>query len=184
MTLLALLLACAPKAPEAVAAAPSVDPTPAAPVSAAPVTAPPLTAPLESRSGSTVTGSVVLEDAGGGTVRVTIRLAGATPGDHAVHVHANGDCSAPDAASAGPHFNPSNHAHGDHTSAEKHPGDFGNVTVGADGTGSKTLELTSLTLREGPVAAAGHAVIVHEKPDDFSQPTGNAGGRQACGVLR
>jgi Cu/Zn superoxide dismutase len=26
-------------------------------------------------------------------------------------------------------------------------------------------------------------VIVHEKVDDWSQPVGNAGSRQACGVI-
>jgi len=35
----------------------------------------------------------------------------------------------------------------------------------------------------GPYAVAGRAVIVHANPDDFSQPSGNAGGRIACGVI-
>lgn len=186
--LLALVLACATKLPPASEApATQVDAAPPAP------SAPVAVATLASRSGSTVTGTVRLEQVEApmahgdmtmpGKVRVTIALAGATPGDHAVHVHATGDCSAADASSAGGHFNPGNHAHGDHASAEKHPGDFGNVTIAAGGTGTKTFEVTSLTLDEGPVGAVGHAVIVHEKADDFGQPTGNAGGRQACGVL-
>ncbi len=187
--LLALVLACATKLPPATEA-------PSTPVDAAPPapSAPAAMATLASRSGSTVTGTVRLEQVEApmvhgdmtmpGKVRVTIALAGATPGDHAVHVHATGDCSAADASSAGGHFNPGNHAHGDHASAEKHPGDFGNVTVTADGTGQKMIEISSLTLTEGPLAARDHAVIVHEKADDFGQPTGNAGGRQACGVLR
>jgi Cu-Zn family superoxide dismutase len=169
--LVVALLACAPK------------PAPIPPILTAPSPRS-LTAALEPRSGSTVTGTLTLTEIGPNSLRVDIRIAGATPGDHAVHVHATGDCSAPDASSAGPHFNPENHAHGDHGSAEKHPGDFGNVTVGTDGTGSKTIEVSSLTLTEGPLAARDHAVIVHEKADDFGQPTGNAGGRQACGVLR
>jgi Cu-Zn family superoxide dismutase len=183
-TALLTLLACAAK----------VAPTPTPTTAPASPPAPALSATLESRSGSTVTGTVTLtevsasrregDEVSPAVLRVEIRLAGATPGDHAVHVHATGDCSAPDASSAGPHFNPENHAHGDHASAEKHPGDFGNVSVAADGTGQKTIEITSLTLTEGPLAARDHAVIVHEKADDFGQPTGNAGGRQACGVLR
>ena len=181
MTILLALLACASKpAPIAPTAPAPISTAPASEVTASAL----LTAALEPRSGSTVTGTLTLTEVGPGTLRVDIRIAGATPGDHAVHVHATGDCSAPDASSAGPHFNPENHAHGDHGSAEKHPGDFGNVTVGADGTGQKTIEVTSLTVADGPLSAREHAVIVHEKADDFGQPTGNAGGRQACGVLR
>jgi Cu-Zn family superoxide dismutase len=114
---------------------------------------------------------------------VTIRIEGASPGDHAVHVHEKGDCSAPDASSAGGHFNPAGAPHGDHGSAQKHPGDFGNLRVGADGKGELTLDVGSITLDSGPVGVLGRAVIVHEKADDFGQPTGNAGGRQACAVL-
>jgi Cu-Zn family superoxide dismutase len=29
----------------------------------------------------------------------------------------------------------------------------------------------------------GRAIILHEKMDDFSQPTGNAGGRIGCGTI-
>ena len=43
-----------------------------------------------------------------------------------------------------------------------------------------TLPAASLT---GKNAILGRGVILHEKPDDFSQPTGNAGGRIACGVI-
>ncbi|MBI2167628.1 MAG: superoxide dismutase family protein, partial [Candidatus Omnitrophica bacterium] len=41
-----------------------------------------------------------------------------------------------------------------------------------------------LTLKEGEYAVAGRALILHEKEDDFGQPTGNAGGRIACGVIQ
>lgn len=140
------------------------------------------TARLEARSGSTVTGTVTFDEQGD-SLNVVITLSGATPGAHAVHVHEKGDCSAADGASAGSHFNPEHRGHGDVASAERHPGDFGNVTVDATGAGTKSLALKGLTLTPGALAVAGLAVIVHEKPDDFSQPTGNAGGRQACGVI-
>ena len=36
----------------------------------------------------------------------------------------------------------------------------------------------------GPDSIVGKAVIIHEKADDFTtQPSGNAGARQACGVI-
>ena len=38
---------------------------------------------------------------------------------------------------------------------------------------------------DGPESILGKAVIVHEKADDYTtQPTGNAGGRVACGVVK
>ncbi len=140
-------------------------------------------AALESRSGSTVTGTVAFKQ-DGPMVHVTIDLAAATPGDHAVHIHEKGDCSAPDAASAGSHFNPKKMDHGDVATAHHHPGDFGNVTVAADGKGHKEFDTDSFTLMGGELNVTGLAIIVHEKPDDFGQPTGNAGGRQACGVIK
>lgn len=185
--LFSLLLACSTTpTPASVPGPPPVATAPPAPIASAVAT-------LEARSGSSVTGTVTFEElpnphaahdgAPPTQVRIVIDLTGATPGDHAVHIHEKGDCTAVDGTSAGGHFNPEGRPHGDHTSTEKHPGDFGNVTVGADGTGRKELVVTSVTLGEGPASAAGRAVIVHEKPDDFGQPTGNAGGRQACGVV-
>jgi superoxide dismutase, Cu-Zn family len=142
------------------------------------------TAMLESKSGSKVTGTVMFEKKGEEGVKVTIDIAGATPGDHAVHVHEKGDCSSPDGESAGSHFNPAGVEHGNHDSKVHHPGDFGNVTVGADGKGHKELTTKDISLDAGANRVVGLAVIVHEKKDDFSQPTGNAGGRQACGVIK
>jgi len=44
-----------------------------------------------------------------------------------------------------------------------------------------------LTLGSGPASvwdADGSALVVHASPDDFkTDPTGNSGGRIACGVL-
>jgi Cu-Zn family superoxide dismutase len=61
-------------------------------------------------------------------------------------------------------------------------GDFGNLE--ADSSGKAHLELKSNLLKfSGETSILGHAVIVHEKVDDWSQPVGNAGGRVACGVI-
>lgn len=141
------------------------------------------TATLVSKSGSTVTGLVTFSQVGT-EVKVKIEVKGATPGNHAVHIHEKGDCSAADAASAGGHFNPMGHQHGDSSSPQRHPGDFGNVSVGSEGTGVKEITTSSFTLASGqPLSVGNLSVIVHEKADDFSQPTGNAGGRQACGII-
>ena len=138
---------------------------------------------LESRSGSTLVGEVSFTQ-NGEKLDVLIKVSGATPGEHAVHVHETGDCSAPDAKSAGGHFNPDKMEHGAPTADKRHPGDFGNLTVGADGTGTLALSAGILTIADGPMSVVGKALIVHEKADDFTtQPTGNAGGRQGCAVI-
>ena len=136
---------------------------------------------LHSASGSKVTGTVTFTKTND-TVLVVADITGLTPGKHAIHIHEFGDCSAADASTAGSHFNPTNKPHGAPDAAEHHAGDFGNLE--ADSSGKAHLELKSKDLKfSGESSILGHAVIVHEKVDDWSQPVGNAGGRQACGVI-
>jgi Cu-Zn family superoxide dismutase len=130
-----------------------------------------------------VSGTVEFVEKDGG-VLVTAHVTGLAPGDHGFHIHEKGDCSAPDGASAGGHFNPSGHPHGAPDAAAHHEGDLGNLTAGADGKADKTLTLTDVTLGDGANSAVGKGFIIHEKADDFTtQPTGNAGARVACGVI-
>jgi len=118
-----------------------------------------------------------------GKVKVEAMLEGLKPGPHGFHIHEKGDCSAPDFASAGGHFNPNAKPHGDHTNPEKHIGDMGNIIADAKGKANLTLELTGASIG-GAMGILEKGVIVHEKADDFkTQPTGNAGGRVACGVI-
>lgn len=129
-------------------------------------------------------GTVVFTQSGE-TTTVTASVIGVEPGLHGFHVHATGECTPPDFASAEGHFNPTDTIHGAPTDLEHHAGDLGNIQVAEDGTG--TLEVTSdtLTVTAGPNSAVGKAVILHEGEDDFvSQPSGDAGARLACGVVR
>lgn len=137
---------------------------------------------LDSASGSKVTGLVSFTKAGDG-VKVVAEITGLTPGQHGFHVHEFGDCSAPDATSAGSHFNPDKHQHGAPDTMERHAGDLGNIE--ADASGKAHLELTDKAMKlAGESSIIGHSVIVHEKADDLkTQPTGDAGGRVACGVI-
>jgi Cu-Zn family superoxide dismutase len=131
---------------------------------------------------SGVSGHVTFAKAEGG-VKVSVKLAGLKPGAHGFHIHEFGDCSAPDGTSAGGHFNPTGDPHAGPKDAKRHEGDMGNIE--ADTNGAVTLEYVDAMLAfEGPSSILGRGVIVHAAPDDLkTQPTGNAGGRVACGVI-
>jgi Cu-Zn family superoxide dismutase len=142
-----------------------------------------LVAKLSPSSGSKVTGTVTFtSDADG--AKVVVDVTGLTPGKHGLHIHEKGDCSAPDASSAGAHFNPTHSHHGGPTTPpERHAGDFGNVV--ADASGKVHVELKDKNLKlSGPDSIAGKSVVVHEKEDDLkTDPSGNSGARIACGVI-
>ena len=145
--------------------------------------APSAQATLAPTKGHTAHGTVTFTQ-DGDKVAVDADIAGLTPGAHGFHVHANGDCSAPDATSAGGHFDPGHHHHGDPSGHEHHEGDLPMLHADADGHARLHVEMPLLSLESGPDDIVGKAVIVHEHADDFStQPTGNAGARVACGVI-
>ncbi len=111
-------------------------------------------------------------------------VTGLTPGKHGIHVHENGDCSAPDASSAGGHFNPDGHMHGGPASAIHHAGDLGNLDAMNDGTAKKEVITSDLSL-SGRYGVIGRSVVVHADADDYhTNPGGNSGARVACGVIR
>ncbi len=140
---------------------------------------------IEPRSGSRVTGHALFVMQRG-RVKLDLTVENAPPGIHAVHLHEKGDCSAPDAMSAGPHWNPTNAAHGQWGHNPFHRVDIGNIEVGKDGKGRTTLETDLWSIGGKPETdVLGRAIVVHAGPDDFvTQPTGNAGGRIGCGVVR
>lgn len=145
------------------------------------------TAPLDAKSGSNVTGTVRFEEVmveGVPAVRVTVDASGVPPGVHGFHVHEKGDCSAPDATSAGGHFNPGNEPHGAPNAGAHHAGDFGNVEANPESRVNVSYIMHGVTLGSGTSSIAGKAIVLHADPDDLkTQPTGNAGGRIACGVI-
>lgn len=139
---------------------------------------------LEPTEGSEVEGTVTLTDRGTG-VQVAAELTGLTEGDHGFHIHENGDCSAPDASSAGDHFAPDDNPHGgpDDRPDEAHAGDMGNITADGSGEASFDREFADMVF-DGDRGIAGRAIVVHSDADDLeSQPSGDAGDRMACGVI-
>jgi superoxide dismutase, Cu-Zn family len=129
-----------------------------------------------------VTGTVTFSKMETG-VKMVADIKGLTPGSHGFHIHQFGDCSAPNADSAGGHYNPAGKMHGAPESPERHAGDFGNLV--ADSSGRAYLERTDTVISlSGPNSVIGRGIIIHEASDDMTtQPTGNAGGRVACGVI-
>ncbi len=141
---------------------------------------------LESKSGSKVKGTVEFKELDDGTIMYTASVTGLEPNTvHAMHIHEIGDCSTDDGSSAGGHWNPTNHEHGKWGEQEFHLGDIGNLVANDEGvaTLSSTTKRWSL-IENDSLNIIGHSIIVHEKEDDFTtQPTGNAGGRIACGII-
>lgn len=142
---------------------------------------------IEARSGSSVHGTAEFKLDDGG-VEMKLRVTGLTPnGTHAIHLHEKGDCSAPDASSAGGHWNPTSSPHGKWGDDGKfHHGDIGNLVANAKGEAEIEVETKLWTIGGDPgTDVRGKAIVIHEKVDDFTtQPTGAAGGRIGCGVIR
>ncbi len=116
-------------------------------------------------------------------LKITGKVAGLKPGEHAFHVHQYGDLTDSEKGlSAGSHYNPLGEPHGRPTDTERHAGDFGNIV--ADPQGVATIELTDpVATLSGPCSIVGRSLVIHAGPDLFTQPVGNAGPRVAFGVI-
>ncbi|MGE0062819.1 MAG: superoxide dismutase family protein [Xanthobacteraceae bacterium] len=120
-------------------------------------------------------------------VLIALSLKNIPAGEHAFHVHAVGKCEPP-FTSAGGHFNPGNKKHGLMASDGHHAGDMPNLHVPSGGALNVEVLNASITLDKGKPNSVfdndGSAVVVHAGKDDYkSDPTGDAGGRIACGVI-
>jgi Cu-Zn family superoxide dismutase len=149
----------------------------------APADGPSATAVVRPASGSQAHGSVKFTQVGN-RVKVEGEIAGLNPGRHGFHLHEKGDCSAPDAASAGAHFNPAAKKHGGTEGAERHGGDLGNVTANEYGKAEVSVMVDGISVGTGPNGVVGKSVVVHADPDDLkTDPGGNSGDRIGCGVV-
>lgn len=182
-----MLSAC--NAPPAPPAPPSPPPPPAAPPPPPPPPIQPAvieaSATLAPTEGHAAAGTLTLRVQPDG-VHIAGRLDGVPVGTtHGFHVHEIGDCSAPDASSAGPHFNPGGHAHGHPGQGEHHVGDMPNLIADAAGALQVDVTIPGATLRDGGSNdIAGRALVLHAQADDYvTQPAGDSGPRIACGVI-
>lgn len=149
-----------------------------------PAAGPGAQAQLMPRSGSAVSGTVGFTQRGDKLV-MTGEVRGLRPNaEHGFHVHERGDCSAPDASSAGGHFNPDAKPHGRAGQGQHHAGDVPNLKADANGVARVDVELSWLSLAGATNGVIGRSLVVHRDPDDYrSQPAGNSGPRVACGLI-
>ncbi|MGH9155581.1 MAG: superoxide dismutase family protein [Acidimicrobiales bacterium] len=140
----------------------------------------------------------------GTKVRVGVLARGLTPGWHGFHVHTTGNCTVGDPAgpftAAGGHLGsaaPASQSHSDHD------GDLPLLYVNDNGVAETTLRTDNFTLAQ-LLDTDGSAVIVHAAPDNYANiptryvqtagdvagidaatlATGDAGGRQRCGLVQ
>ncbi len=90
-----------------------------------------------------------------------------------MHIHEKGDCTMP-FDKTGNHYNPTKEPHPDHA------GDLiplmGNQGYAWLAFYDKRFQISEIM---------GRSVVIHTMPDDFkSQPSGDAGGKIGCGVIR
>lgn len=136
-------------------------------------------------AGNTATGTLMLTERPSG-VAIVGNISGLRPDSElAFHVHETGDCSAPDATSAGEHFNPTGAPHGDPDSDTSHLGDLPNIEANDDGVADVDVVVDDASLT-GPEdrSLLNRAIVVHAAADDYkTQPAGGSGARIACGVI-
>lgn len=134
-----------------------------------------------------VTGTATFDTARDGKVKMKIEITvPAKAGKSvAVHLHEHGDCGDNGKMAHG-HWNPTNAQHGKWGGASFHSGDIGNIKLDSKGKGTLNLETDLWTLGgKADKNILGKAVIVHGGVDDYTtQPTGNAGSRIGCGVIK
>lgn len=140
-------------------------------------------ATLKAPAGSKLKGMIHFTEEDG-KMKIETFVDGLKPGPHGFHIHETGDCSAKDFSSAGGHFNPTSAQHGSAQGHKRHAGDLGNLVANNKLKAYTTIEVEGITLQSGDNNIIGKAIIIHKDKDDLkSQPTGNSGGRIACGVI-
>lgn len=139
-------------------------------------------AKVKPAKGYNVRGKIVFTQVNGG-IKVFVDLTGVPPGKHGFHIHEYGVCKG-NFESAGGHFDPFDAKHGAPEDKERHVGDLGNLTADKKGRVNTSFVDDRLSF-EGSASILHKSVVIHKDPDDFkTQPTGDAGDRIACGIIK
>src|SRR5690625_1361041 len=133
-------------------------------------------------------GTAVFEESTEHGVTLNLNLEGLPAGEYGMHIHEVGSATPPDFEDAGSHFNPTDVEHGINSETGPHVGDLPNLMVGEDGVVEEMIEVPNTTLQPDGENTLnnenGTSLIIHTEADDYeSQPTGDAGDRQAGGVI-
>jgi Cu-Zn family superoxide dismutase len=167
---------------ETVKAQPALARTPPKPIAGAATSQAVITG---TEAGSVISGVITLTETAEGLWLTGDFQNVPNPGNHGIHIHDVGSCA--DAGKgAGDHFNPAGSGHGhlaEHGHSHAHAGDMGNIQVKQDGSARLDVVLADVGLRKGKYLVDGKSIILHANPDDFGQPTGNAGARIGCGII-
>jgi superoxide dismutase, Cu-Zn family len=120
-------------------------------------------------------------------VLIRLSIKGLPAGERAFHIHGVGKCEPP-FTSAGGHFNPGSKKHGIMAAEGHHAGDLPNLHVPAGGELIVEVLNAAVTLEKGKANSLfgpqGTALVIHAGKDDYkTDPTGDAGGRIACGIV-
>ena len=148
------------------------------------------TAIMYNTSGSPIGTAQVWQDKNG-LVHVDIASISLPGGTHGIHFHEVGKCessASPAFATAGGHYNPMAMEHGLQNPKGPHAGDNPNIEIPASGVGNVAFSTDRVSLTPGTRTlfdADGSSLVVHANADDqVTNPSGNSGGRIACGVVK
>jgi Cu-Zn family superoxide dismutase len=148
----------------------------------------PVTVSISDAKGKSVGTATLTADSKGKGVKIALDVKGLAPGQHAIHIHETAKCDAPDFKSAGGHFNPDHKQHGMENKQGPHAGDMPNFVVDSKGISKAQVQDPNITLDDGAhgvFANGGTALVIHAKADDMkTDPSGAAGDRIACGIIK
>src|SRR5450432_618076 len=134
---------------------------------------------LRSKSNSNVYGTITFYEKNGKT-SVAATIFNLSLGPHSLYIHETGNCSSPNAASAGPVWNVA-------PPGAKRTGQLPELYVGTEGNSFMQATITGVSIGDSkPTDIVGRSVVVHQTLDPDPKPLygGSPTGWIACGVIQ